>query len=132
MSANLAEGVARLAGKTVLVMGDVMLDEYITGAATRMSREAPIPVLEMQTRRYIAGGAANPIRHHCRAGQPRAASWSGWRRRYRASVCAIYCVEAASTRRESSLAPVARPQSKRASWRRWACASRSKSRESTR
>jgi D-glycero-beta-D-manno-heptose-7-phosphate kinase len=44
----------------VLVLGDVILDEYVYGRATRMSREAPIPVLEFQQRRYIPGGAANP------------------------------------------------------------------------
>ena len=60
MSAALADSVSRLAGMTVLVIGDVMLDEYITGAATRMSREAPVPVLELESRRAIAGGAANP------------------------------------------------------------------------
>ena len=52
--------VARLADKTVLVIGDVMLDEYITGNPTRMSREAPVPVLELESKRYIAGGSANP------------------------------------------------------------------------
>ncbi len=52
--------VAGLAGKTVLVIGDVMLDEYITGKPTRMSREAPVPVLELESKRYIAGGSANP------------------------------------------------------------------------
>ena len=56
----LAECIPQLAGKKVLVVGDVMLDEYITGTATRMSREAPVPVLEFESRRYIAGGAANP------------------------------------------------------------------------
>lgn len=56
----LAECIPQLAGKKVLVIGDVMLDEYITGTATRMSREAPVPVLEFESRRYIAGGAANP------------------------------------------------------------------------
>ncbi len=50
----------RIPSKTVLVVGDVILDEYIIGAATRMSREAPVPVLELESRRYIAGGAANP------------------------------------------------------------------------
>jgi len=49
-----------LSGKTVLVLGDVILDEYITGEPTRMSREAPVPVLEHRSTRYIAGGAANP------------------------------------------------------------------------
>ena len=43
-----------------MVIGDVMLDEYITGKPTRMSREAPVPVLELESTRYIAGGSANP------------------------------------------------------------------------
>lgn len=44
----------------VLVVGDVNLDEYVIGQATRMSREAPIPVLELTSRQFIAGGAGNP------------------------------------------------------------------------
>lgn len=44
----------------MLVIGDVILDEYLTGTATRMSREAPIPVLEFESRILIPGGAANP------------------------------------------------------------------------
>ena len=52
--------VPRLAGHTVLVLGDVILDEYIVGQATRMSREAPVPVLEFESRQLIPGGAANP------------------------------------------------------------------------
>lgn len=52
--------IESLANRRVLVVGDVILDEYLTGTATRMSREAPIPVLEFDSRRLIAGGAANP------------------------------------------------------------------------
>ncbi|MAU13100.1 MAG: ribokinase [Anaerolineaceae bacterium] len=52
--------VQQFTDKRVLVIGDVILDEYIVGRARRMSREAPIPVLEQTERRYIAGGAANP------------------------------------------------------------------------
>jgi rfaE bifunctional protein kinase chain/domain len=52
--------IPRLAGHTVLVLGDVILDEYVLGQATRMSREAPVPVLEFESRRLIPGGAANP------------------------------------------------------------------------
>ena len=44
----------------MLVVGDVFVDEYIFGRATRLSREAPIPVLEFLRREYIGGGAANP------------------------------------------------------------------------
>jgi rfaE bifunctional protein kinase chain/domain len=52
--------VPKLASQRVVVVGDVILDEYITGRATRMSREAPIPVLEFEARELIPGGAANP------------------------------------------------------------------------
>ena len=60
MNADMDAIVERLAGMTVLVVGDLILDEYIIGRATRMSREAPVPVLEFESRRYIAGGGANP------------------------------------------------------------------------
>lgn len=52
--------VPALAGRRVLVIGDVMMDEYLTGRATRLSREAPIPVLEFESRQLFPGGAANP------------------------------------------------------------------------
>lgn len=60
MSAKLRPVVAGMANRKILVIGDVILDEYITGRVTRMSREAPVPVLELESKRYIAGGAANP------------------------------------------------------------------------
>jgi len=60
MSTHLKQWIPQLANQTVLVIGDVILDEYVIGQATRMSREAPIPVLEFESRRYIAGGSANP------------------------------------------------------------------------
>lgn len=43
----------------VLIVGDVMVDEYLVGNATRISPEAPVPVVEITGRRYAAGGAAN-------------------------------------------------------------------------
>jgi rfaE bifunctional protein kinase chain/domain len=57
---SLATWIPRLAGQQVLVIGDVILDEYLIGRAARLSREAPIPVLEFETRQLIPGGAANP------------------------------------------------------------------------
>jgi D-beta-D-heptose 7-phosphate kinase/D-beta-D-heptose 1-phosphate adenosyltransferase len=41
------------------VVGDVMLDEYIIGAVSRISPEAPVPVLDVRSRYVSAGGAAN-------------------------------------------------------------------------
>lgn len=45
--------------KRVLVIGDVMLDEYIIGEAQRLSPEAPIPILHVQKKEVRLGGAAN-------------------------------------------------------------------------
>ena len=58
--AKLLQSLPKLAGRRILVVGDIFLDEYISGQATRLSREAPIPVLEFTGRRYLPGGAANP------------------------------------------------------------------------
>lgn len=52
--------LAQLLGRRVLVMGDLCLDEYIIGRAQRLSREAPVPVLEFQHRFTVPGAAANP------------------------------------------------------------------------
>jgi D-beta-D-heptose 7-phosphate kinase/D-beta-D-heptose 1-phosphate adenosyltransferase len=43
----------------ILVIGDVMLDEYVVGAVSRISPEAPVPVLDVRSRYFSAGGAAN-------------------------------------------------------------------------
>lgn len=45
--------------KRVLVVGDIMLDHYIHGDATRISPEAPVPVVSVVRDRFVAGGAAN-------------------------------------------------------------------------
>lgn len=47
-------------GKRILVLGDLCLDEYLVGKAARLSREAPVPVLEMTERFAIPGAACNP------------------------------------------------------------------------
>ncbi len=57
---TLTDLIPRLAHQRVIVLGDVILDEYLIGKTTRLSREAPIPVLEFEQRRLIPGGAANP------------------------------------------------------------------------
>lgn len=44
---------------SVVVVGDVMLDEYIIGDSDRISPEAPEPIITELERRYIPGGAAN-------------------------------------------------------------------------
>lgn len=51
--------VTRIREQSILVVGDVMLDEYVWGDATRISPEAPVPVVDYVERTYVAGGAAN-------------------------------------------------------------------------
>lgn len=46
-------------GKGCLVIGDIILDKYVQGAVGRISPEAPIPVLQVNSERYVLGGAAN-------------------------------------------------------------------------
>lgn len=60
MNADLKRWVPLLGGLRILVLGDLILDEYLIGRAVRLSREAPVPVLEFEERRLIPGGAANP------------------------------------------------------------------------
>lgn len=63
MTTTLAHAVAALSGHRIVVVGDISLDEYLYGRATRLSREAPIPVLELLRRTILLGGAANPARN---------------------------------------------------------------------
>lgn len=43
----------------MLVVGDVMLDKYLTGVVSRISPEAPVPILRLENEEYRPGGAAN-------------------------------------------------------------------------
>jgi len=61
--ADLAAAVRRLARGSVLVIGDAMLDRYIYGAVTRISPEAPVPVLKVQSELAVPGGAGNVVRN---------------------------------------------------------------------
>lgn len=56
---ELARAVRDFGNARVLVLGDVMLDRYVSGTASRLSPEAPIPVLRPSARRATLGGAAN-------------------------------------------------------------------------
>ncbi len=57
---RLLEVLPRFPGKKVLVVGDLFLDEYLVGRPTRLSREAPIAVLEYVRRFAVPGGGTNP------------------------------------------------------------------------
>jgi len=53
------ENLQKLEGRKVLVIGDIGLDEYLTGDVKRISPEAPVPVVEVRTREHRVGLAAN-------------------------------------------------------------------------
>ena len=55
--------IARFAQKRLLVVGDLMLDEFIWGKVSRISPEAPVPIVEVQKQEYFPGGAANVARN---------------------------------------------------------------------
>ncbi|MDD5349220.1 MAG: D-glycero-beta-D-manno-heptose-7-phosphate kinase [Chthoniobacteraceae bacterium] len=50
---------------TLLVVGDIMLDEFIWGRVKRISPEAPVPVVEVDRETCYPGGAANVARNLC-------------------------------------------------------------------
>src|SRR5579864_5526396 len=56
---NLQAIVRRFAGKRVLVIGDMVADEYLVGRPTRIARDAPVLILEMYEERTVPGGATN-------------------------------------------------------------------------
>src|SRR3984957_17092151 len=49
--------------KRILVIGDLMLDEFVWGRVSRISPEAPVPVVEVLRASYFPGGAANVARN---------------------------------------------------------------------
>lgn len=51
--------VMRMRSARVFVIGDVLLDAYITGKVSRISPEAPVPVVLQDSERFVLGGAAN-------------------------------------------------------------------------
>ena len=49
----------RFKNKKILVIGDIMLDKYIWGGVSRISPEAPVPVLKIIRTEYGCGGAGS-------------------------------------------------------------------------
>jgi D-beta-D-heptose 7-phosphate kinase/D-beta-D-heptose 1-phosphate adenosyltransferase len=59
VSAGLRSTLDLFSDRRVVVVGDVMLDEYLVGDCSRISPEAPVPVLTVSSSRTVLGGAAN-------------------------------------------------------------------------
>ena len=54
-----AQLLDRIQGRKVAVLGDVMLDEYLFGEVSRISPEAPVPIVRVAREQAVLGGAAN-------------------------------------------------------------------------
>lgn len=68
---KLKQAVSALTEKKVLIIGDVMLDEYLVGDTERISPEAPVPVVLVTEDRQVLGGAGNVARNiRALSGQP--------------------------------------------------------------
>ena len=64
LSASRAQQILAAATKTkILVVGDVMLDQFIWGGVSRISPEAPVPVVDFKRESFMPGGAANVARN---------------------------------------------------------------------
>ena len=70
-AARLRALAAAFAGKRILVIGDLMLDEFIWGKVSRISPEAPVPIVNVMGESYYPGGAANVARNVREFTEPR-------------------------------------------------------------
>jgi D-beta-D-heptose 7-phosphate kinase / D-beta-D-heptose 1-phosphate adenosyltransferase len=60
---SLVPVIQRLSSAVVACVGDVMLDSFVYGSVSRVSPEAPIPVLHIERRQSMLGGAGNAVRN---------------------------------------------------------------------
>lgn len=58
---DLLRTIARFPGRRILVVGDLMLDQYVRGSVGRISPEAPVPVVRVTGESTIPGGAGNVV-----------------------------------------------------------------------
>jgi D-glycero-beta-D-manno-heptose-7-phosphate kinase len=59
MTSRLHSLISGFSGKRILVIGDIVIDEYLIGQPTRIAREAPVLILELREEWIIPGGATN-------------------------------------------------------------------------
>ena len=61
--ARVSDLLGRMAGARIAVLGDLMLDRFLWGSVTRISPEAPVPVVRLQSESATLGGAGNVARN---------------------------------------------------------------------
>ena len=60
--------ISKFSKANILVIGDLILDEYIYGAVDRISPEAPVPVVWANQQEFLPGGASNVAANLCGLG----------------------------------------------------------------
>lgn len=60
-SSDMLQALARFSGARVLVVGDIILDHFLWGSVSRISPEAPVPVVNVTRENVMLGGAANVL-----------------------------------------------------------------------
>ena len=60
---QLQQILRRFPEHNILVVGDVMLDHFLWGKVSRISPEAPVPVVEVERESFFPGGASNVARN---------------------------------------------------------------------
>jgi len=60
---RLKQILERAASRRIMVIGDLMLDEFVWGKVGRISPEAPVPIVEVTGESFYPGGAANAARN---------------------------------------------------------------------
>lgn len=61
MSTQLEQLTQEIAGKRILVIGDIIVDHFVHGTVNRISPEAPVPVVNVNREEYLLGGGANVL-----------------------------------------------------------------------
>ena len=74
-SSQLLALIDALRGRTVAVVGDVVADEFVYGRVARVSREAPVLILEYDSTEVLPGAARQRRQQRRRAWRPRGARW---------------------------------------------------------
>jgi D-beta-D-heptose 7-phosphate kinase/D-beta-D-heptose 1-phosphate adenosyltransferase len=62
-TSGLVKIIDKFSGSRVLVIGDVVVDQFIWGSVTRISPEAPVPVVNVEREEFLLGGSANVLRN---------------------------------------------------------------------
>ena len=61
MKPELSKLIERIGGRKILVVGDIIVDHFIWGTVSRISPEAPVPVVNVTKEEFLLGGGANVL-----------------------------------------------------------------------